>query len=291
MANGTEYRANLAPRFPLSVFLVEDNAADAELCVELLLKAQFGVQFDVADTAKEFVELLRTKNYDVILADYHLEYWTGMDALDLLHKEGRDIPFILVTGALGDQRAVECIERGISDYVLKDRMERLPSAIHRALEQKALRSERQQAERSLEESEAKFRALADAIPTAVFVEQGTRCCYANRAAERITGYSREELLAINFWRLMLLSSRKALVERASDRLDADQSASRYETRILAKDGKMLRLDVTVGMFQHEGGLAALITALDITERKRTGDESLEAASGECKWARPLALSA
>ena len=90
--------------------------------------------------------------------------WTGLDVLNQLRSERHDIPFILVTGALGEERAVECMRNGVSDYVLKGRLERLPVAIRKALDEKRLRREREHAELSLQESEAKFRALAESLP-------------------------------------------------------------------------------------------------------------------------------
>lgn len=265
MAIEKKQAETLAPKFPLRVLIVEDSAEDAELCLRVL-GSQFELDFDVVKTRAEFSERLRGTSFDVVLADYNLGSWAGMEVLDLLRQGGYDIPVILVTGALGDQKAVECLRSGISDYVLKDRMERLPVAISRALDDRALRLERQRAELSLKESEARFRTLADAIPTAVFIEQGTECRYVNRAAERMTGYSREELLAMNFWQLILPGSRKALIDRADKSGDDDNTRSHYRTRILTKQGKVRQLDVRVGMFQIDGGLAALISAFETTEQ-------------------------
>lgn len=269
MTNVHENAHSLAPRFPLSVLLVEDNPADAELCLLALEKSQFDVQCDLVQTPAEFVRKLKATAYDVILSDYNLGDWTGLDALELLQNEGRDIPFILVTAALGDQGAIECLDRGVTDYLLKDRLDRLPAVVSKALEEKGRRYERECADRWLKENEAKFRALAEAIPTAVFIEQGTRCRYVNHAAEKITGYSREELFSMNFWSLILPSSRKELARQAANRTNEDESSStRYETRIVAKNGQVRWLDVTVGTLQIDGKLAALISAVDITDRKR-----------------------
>lgn len=256
-----------APQFPLNALLIEDNPDDAELCLRTLRKAQFEVQADVVSTAEEFTNRLKTTTFDVILSDYNLGNWNGMDALALLRNDKLDTPFILVTGALGEETAVECVKSGVTDYVLKDRMERLPVAIHRAMKEKCLCNERQEAERALGESEAKFRMLTEAIPAAVFVEQDTQCCYVNYAAERITGYSRQELLGMNFWQLILPSSRNALIERSVKCADGDESACHDETQILNKKGEKRWLDVTVGTFQIKGKLAALIAGMDITDRK------------------------
>jgi PAS domain S-box-containing protein len=248
---------------PLRVLIVEDNPDDAKLCMMLLQKTFNNIQSDIVSTPDQFYEHIRNCSYDVILADYALGGWTGLDALNTLIEENKDIPFILVTGALGEQRAVDCMKSGIADYVLKDRLDRLPIAISRALEGKAQRDRLDKATEALADREAKFRALAEAIPAATFVEQGTRSCYVNSAAERITGYSREELLNMNFWSLVLPDSRALLAEEAAKRLDSDESPGRYVIKILTKRQEVKWLDVTVGTFQLDGKLAALITGFDL----------------------------
>ena len=253
----------------IRVLLVEDNATDAELCLRLLRKSLPAVRCDVVSAPHEFIERLRSATFDVILADYALGNWTGMDALNFMHNESKDIPFILVTGALGDQRAVECMKSGMADYILKDRLERLPAAISGALRDKANRDRLQQDRQSLEDSEARFRDLAEATPAATFIEQGTRCCYVNPAAERITGYARKELLASNFWSLVLPDSRTLLIEQTVRHCDAEESSSRCVVEILTKTNQVTQLDITVGAFQLKGKLAALITAFDITDRRDT----------------------
>lgn len=246
------------------ILLVEDNPDDAALCLRALKKTNKVVRLDVVRTPEEFASQLREGAYDAVLSDYALGSWTGLDALSRLRSQGHQIPFILVTGALGEERAVDCIKNGVADYILKDRLERLPHAIARTLEEKRLRDERERAEQSLQESEAKFRTLAESLPAATFIQQGTHCCYVNRAAEQITGYTREELEDMTFWQLVHPDSRKSAVDRSSS---SNEGVSRYELKILTKDSESRWLDVTVGMFKHDDALAALITAFDISDRK------------------------
>src|SRR5260221_716435 len=130
------------------VLLVEDSPEDARLCCSQLEKAGFKLSADVVTSGEEFQRALRSNQYDFVLADYHLPSFSGMEALLLLQQDGRDLPFILLTGTVGEEIAVECIKRGATDYVLKDRPARLPLAIGRALEEKGLREERRRVEQT-----------------------------------------------------------------------------------------------------------------------------------------------
>ncbi len=109
----------------------------------------FEVTADVVQDEAAFTKALRANPPEVVLADYNLPNWKGMDALNVIRREGLDIPMILVSGALGDVTAVECIRQGATDYVLKDGLARLPEVIRRALREKAERSLRRQAEEHL----------------------------------------------------------------------------------------------------------------------------------------------
>src|SRR5438132_1505901 len=92
------------------VLYVEDNPQDAKLCSRQLEQAGYTPLVDVVASAAEFDSALREKSYDVVLADYNLPAWSGMAALEALQRDGRDIPFILVTGTVGEELAVECIK-------------------------------------------------------------------------------------------------------------------------------------------------------------------------------------
>jgi signal transduction histidine kinase len=133
----------------LRVLLVEDNPADVELELLTLRKDGFDVSGDVAQTAEEFTAQIRSAHYDLILAAYNLPQWRGTEAVDILCRENLDIPLILVTGYLGEEKAVDYIKQGATDCVLKDRLARLPTAVRRALEEKQLRDQRRKAEEEL----------------------------------------------------------------------------------------------------------------------------------------------
>jgi len=141
---------DLAPQpGQLRVLHVEDNQLDAELVAQALRKGGFSVSIVVVQAEAEFERQLPLHRPDVVIADYNLPQWQGMDALEVLRREGLEIPLILVSGALGDITAVACIKRGATDYVLKDGLARLPEAVRRALQEKRLLRLRRQAEQDL----------------------------------------------------------------------------------------------------------------------------------------------
>ena len=136
----------------LRVLVVEDEPADVELVLHALRQAGFEVGGDVAQTAEEFTDQVRKNSYDVILADYKLPSWNGMETVEVLRREGLDVPVIVVSGSLGDLTAVECIKQGAADYVLKDHLARLPESVRRAMREKRLRDEHKQAQEELARS-------------------------------------------------------------------------------------------------------------------------------------------
>jgi len=136
----------------LRALIVEDEPADVELALRALSLADLEVTSDVAQTANEFSELVRKNSYDVILADYKLPGWNGMESVEILRREGLDVPVILVTGALGELTAVECIKQGAADYVLKDHLARLPESVRRAMRERKLREDHRQAQEELARS-------------------------------------------------------------------------------------------------------------------------------------------
>ena len=139
-------------RQALKVLIVEDDPNDIELSLHALYQGGFESDCAAVQTREEFTERVRLATYDVVLADYNLPLWNGMETVDILRQEGLDIPVIVISGYLGELRAVECIKQGAADYVLKDHLLRLPESVRLALREKKLREEHRCAQEDLARS-------------------------------------------------------------------------------------------------------------------------------------------
>jgi two-component system cell cycle sensor histidine kinase/response regulator CckA len=183
----------------LRVLMVEHEPTDIELCIGALRGAGYLLHVDVVATPSDYSRNLETQTYDVILSDYNIPGWSGMDALHLLRDKGKDTPFLLVTGALGEEVAVSCIQQGVSDYILKDRLARLPYAIDRAIGEQHLREERNRSGLALRHSEERYRELVDNAIYGIYRETvDGRFLQVNPALVRMLGYeSSKELMDLS----------------------------------------------------------------------------------------------
>lgn len=146
------------PPAPLKILHLEDSALDHELVRRTLQKAALTGPLIQVETLEEFGREIETQAFDVILADYRLPGFTALDAWHLLQKQSHPPPFILLSGAIGEQAAVSAIKTGISDYLSKDELGKLPQVIHRAIEIHSIRRAKEMADLELALSE---RRLAD----------------------------------------------------------------------------------------------------------------------------------
>ncbi len=144
---------------PLRVLIVEDSEDDALLIVRELQRAGYTVSFQRVDSVEAMAGALTELFWDIILADYSMPHFSGLDALELLKKTGLDIPFIFVSGAMGEDTAVAAMKAGAQDYVLKDNLKRLLPAIGRELREAETRRQRKAAEEELRRQEKRMWAL------------------------------------------------------------------------------------------------------------------------------------
>ncbi|HTZ74547.1 MAG TPA: response regulator [Candidatus Aquilonibacter sp.] len=180
----------------LRILIADDDQTDVDLCLRHLRKT--GVQFEAASvsTRDQFAQHLQSHPVDIVLSDYRMGSWTGMDALATLKQLQPEVPLILMTGTLGDELAVESIKAGVTDYILKGQLARLPMALRRAQEERMLREAEARALVALRESEQHYRTLVQNAPEAIVVldtEKG-RFIDCNDNATKLFQLSREELL-------------------------------------------------------------------------------------------------
>jgi len=181
------------------ILFVDDKHSDVELCLQELKRMDFAVSKDWVQNSEEFAERLRTQSYDVIVCDYALPGWTGMEALDLLRQVDKDVPFILVSGTMEEDMTDAFLRKGAFDCVQLNRLNRLPLAVALALEENTRREERNHAENALKHSEAHYRALAENPTYGIcrFDADG-QFLDVNEALVAMLGYgSKEELIQVN----------------------------------------------------------------------------------------------
>jgi len=170
---------------PIRVLILEDRPEDAELMAHELRRSWFDPACLRMETESEYLDALKSP-FDVILADYRMPQINAPRALELLQGLGLDIPFIVVSGAMGEDAAVAMMRRGATDYLLKDRLRRLGSAVRAALSEKRMREEKRAAEQALVASEARFYSFMKNSPALAFIkDRDGRILYMNNTCEQV----------------------------------------------------------------------------------------------------------
>jgi diguanylate cyclase (GGDEF)-like protein/PAS domain S-box-containing protein len=193
------HRSATHQRQTIRILFVDDRESDVQRCLEELKQMDFAVSADWVQVPSEFTQRLRAQSYDVIVCDYSMPSWTGMEALKLLRQLNRETPFILVSSILDEEMVGAFLQEGAFDCVDKNRLNRLPMVIALAIEGRALREERKHIEGALRYIEAQYRALVE-NPTYGISRFGMdgRFLEVNDALVAMLGYgSKEELMAVN----------------------------------------------------------------------------------------------
>lgn len=172
----------------LNVLSLEDSDIDFEIISEQLVKAGYNLNISRTDEEAKFLSLIRNNRFDVILADFNLPQFDAFEALKLCNEHCPDVPFICVSGSIGEITAIELFKKGAVDYVLKDRLERLPFAIKRALQEKNEKKARELVEEELKKKEINYRTLTENIPDVIArLDKDRKYIYINPAIEKVTG--------------------------------------------------------------------------------------------------------
>jgi len=262
---------------PLHLLLLEHSETDVELCLAELERGGFDVRADVVATRADFEARIRANSYDVVLADNRLPDWTGIGALAVLQEYRGEIPLILVTGTLGEELAVEYLRQGVTDYVVKQNLARLPLVVRRVLDERRLRDERTQAADALNATEERYRVLFESMPLPVWVfdAETHQVLAVNAAAVSHFGYSRGEFLALRIEDLRPAEGIAGLQEyaRMSSQEGGIQSSERWRHR--KKDGSLILVEITWHSLTWNGRPARIVAASDITERRRAEEALAE----------------
>src|SRR2546426_282558 len=184
---------------PLHILFVHSQVAEVERCLQELNKMHFTVSAEIVGTPEEFSERLSSHAYDLVVAEYPSPHWHETQALELLHLSQRQIPLIFVGGTMQRETVAEFISRGAYDCIEMGHIGHLPVTVHRALQEKALREERDRAQNGLRHSEARYRALAGNLSYGICrCDRDGKFLEVNEATVKMLGYaSKEELLAVN----------------------------------------------------------------------------------------------
>lgn len=178
----------------LRILIVEDNEADQALIALELKKSGLSSQLEYAETRQEFLTQAKQFDPDIILCDFSLPQFNALDVLALVPNVCPGVPVIIITGTLSDETAVECLKQGAADYILKNKILRLPSAIERTMELKNSRREKEEVELRLHESEKQLRAVIDTLPAFLaYLDDKFKVVFCNKTSVHWFGLSEEKL--------------------------------------------------------------------------------------------------
>lgn len=263
------------PAKSLRLLFAEDDPNDLELCLRDLKKSGLDFQADSAFSREEFAQKLREAPADVVISDYRMKGWTAIDALAMIQESWPSVPLILVSGTLGDELAVECIKKGVADYVLKGQLARLPTAIRRAQEGRALREAELRAVKALRESEEHYRTLVENAPEAIVLLDIDRRKFvdSNARALSLFGLTKDALLESG---VRDVSATKQVDGATAEMMEglfsqpgSDGATARFEWMYRNSQGAEHPAEVYLVRLPSANRRLVRASIVDITERKRS----------------------
>ncbi|RPH48502.1 MAG: PAS domain S-box protein [Desulfobacteraceae bacterium] len=267
---------------PLRLLIVEDSEDDALLTILALKKGGYDPVYERVEDAVTMRKALLEKPWDFLLCDYQMPQFNGLVAIALLNEIGIDIPLIIVSGAIGEEMAVECMRLGARDFFIKGKLTRLVSAIERELKNKDSRLQRKRIEEALWESEEKYRWMLDNMADVItLMDMNLRFTYVSPSIIRMRGYTAEEATAQTLEQVMTPESLQISAEVFEEemRLEASGTADPDRVRIVVveqyrKDGSIVLMENHLSFMRDEAKKPVGIISVshDITERKRAEEE-------------------
>jgi PAS domain S-box-containing protein len=254
----------------LRILFVEDVPSDVDLAVLELRKEKILFEYTTVCTKNDLVNALKEFKPDLIISDYIMPAFNGLQALKTTKEFNPGIPFILYTGSVNEETAVECIKAGAQDYVIKEHMTRLPFAVKEALEQVSINQEKKASELLLKENEEKLQSIFSAAPVGIGLVVNRILIEVNDSFCRMTGYKRSEL--IGYSSEILYPSKEEYEKVGKEKYDliSKIGSGSVETVFRCKDGKILNVILSsTPLDQKDLSKGVTFTVLDITERKKS----------------------
>ncbi|HYX36825.1 MAG TPA: response regulator [Oligoflexus sp.] len=259
----------------LKVLMIEDSELDSALLTEALEDSGYEVSTNRIETEKELQHCLQ-ENWDIILSDYNLPAFSGLKALQILGASGRDIPIIIVSGIIGEEKAASVIKAGAHDFIMKDNLSRLGAAVEIQILEWKIREEKLKANRAVRESEERMRVLVDGIKDyAIFMLSPDGFMQSwNNGVQRILGYSEDEFIGLPYASIFTREDRA--VDVPTQELTRAQTVGRAEDERwhIRKNGVPFWVSgVTNALRDAEGHLLGYAKIMrDETERKANEEE-------------------
>jgi diguanylate cyclase (GGDEF)-like protein/PAS domain S-box-containing protein len=249
----------------LKVLIVEDSELDARLLIYELQQEGYNLSCERVDTQEAMANALEKQEWDLVISDYVLPKFSGLDALKLTHERGLDLPFLIVSGKIAEDEAVKAMKAGAHDYILKDNLIRLSSAIQRELREAVMRRERMQTEKALKEREEQYRLIVETANEGIWIlDSENNTNFANQQLCEMFGYDQEEMRLNGFADFMEEEWRTDL-QRNIDK----QQKNIFEMKFRCKKGHGLWVLIsTTPLFNEDGSFSGTLFMLtDINEYK------------------------
>ncbi len=263
----------------LTLLLIEDVDNDAELLLRHLRQAGYDLEYDRVQSADQMRSKIKQKKWDVIISDYSLPNFSGLEAFRILQESEQDIPFIVISGTIGEDTAVQAMKVGVSDYLMKDNLSRLAPAIERELIDAQNRQPRRRAEESLAESEERYRIVAETASDAIItIDKDSTIIFANPATENIFGYSIDEMVGSKLTMLMPERMKESHRRGMAQYLTTGNRTVDWNGIELPgrhKDGSERLLSISFGEYRSERHQSFTAIIRDITESKRAEEKLRE----------------
>ncbi len=255
----------------IRILILEDNPTDAELIEYELRKGGIVFPSKRVETRDDFISQIEEFTPQIILADYKLPAFTGMEDFSIIKEKGLEVPFIIVSGTLGEDLAVEALKNGVTDYVLKSNPNRLAPAVNRALAETKILTAHKQALEALKESEKKYRKLHETIRDAfVSVAMTGTIIDFNSFFQTMVGFTEEELRRLTY-RDLTPEKRHAFEEKiVQEQILVRGHSEVYEKEYRRKDGTIFPIELRTFLLLDDAGPPIGMWAIirDITERKQ-----------------------